>query len=44
MLLVIGRDYVIGLGGNPLTYWWVFVPATLALIFLAWVGIYWAMG
>lgn len=32
MLLVIGRDYVIGLGGNPLTYWWVFVPATLALI------------
>jgi peptide/nickel transport system permease protein len=32
MLLVIGRDYVIGLGGNPLIYWWVFVPATLALI------------
>ena len=32
LLLVIGRDYVIGLGGNPLTYWWVFVPATLALI------------
>jgi peptide/nickel transport system permease protein len=31
-LLVIGRDYVIGLGGNPLTYWWVFVPPTLALI------------
>jgi peptide/nickel transport system permease protein len=31
-LLVVGRDYVIGLGGNPLTYWWVFVPATLALI------------
>ncbi len=32
MLLVVGRDYVIGLGGNPLTYWWVFLPATLALI------------
>jgi len=32
LLLVIGRDYVIGLGGNPLIYWWVFVPATLALI------------
>jgi peptide/nickel transport system permease protein len=31
-LLVVGRDYVIGLGGNPLAYWWVFVPATLALI------------
>lgn len=32
MLLVAGRDYVIGGGGNPLTYWWVFVPTTLALI------------
>ena len=32
MLLVAGRDYVIGAGGNPLTYWWVFVPTTLALI------------
>jgi peptide/nickel transport system permease protein len=31
-LLVVGRDYVIGLGGNPLAYWWVFVPATLALV------------
>jgi peptide/nickel transport system permease protein len=31
-LLVLGRDYVIGLGGNPLSYWWVFVPATLALV------------
>lgn len=31
-LLVVGRDYVIGLGGNPLAYWWVFVPVTLALI------------
>lgn len=32
ILLVAGRDYVIGAGGNPLTYWWVFVPTTLALI------------
>ena len=32
-LLVAGRDWVIGLGGNPLIYWWVFLPATLALIF-----------
>jgi peptide/nickel transport system permease protein len=31
-LLVLGRAWTIGLGGNPLTYWWVFVPATLALI------------
>ncbi len=31
-LLVTGRDYVIGLGGNPFEYWWTFVPASLALI------------
>jgi peptide/nickel transport system permease protein len=31
-LLVLGRDYVIGLGGNPFSYWWVFLPVTLALI------------
>ena len=31
-LLAVGRDYVIGLGGNPLAYWWVFLPATLALV------------
>jgi peptide/nickel transport system permease protein len=31
-LLVRGRDYVIGLGGNPLTYWWTFLPASLALV------------
>ena len=37
-LLVISRDYIIGLSGNPLTYWWVFVPTTLALIFF---GIGW---
>ena len=37
-MLVISRDYIIGSGGNPLTYWWVFVPTTLALIFF---GIGW---
>ena len=37
-LLVLGRDYVIGLGGNPFSYWWVFLPVTLALIFF---GIGW---
>jgi peptide/nickel transport system permease protein len=31
-LLVSGRDYVIGMGGNPLAYWWTFVPASLALV------------
>jgi len=31
-LLVASRDWIIGPGGNPLTYWWVFVPATLTLI------------
>jgi peptide/nickel transport system permease protein len=32
MLLVSGRDWIIGPGGNPLAYWWVFLPATLAVI------------
>jgi peptide/nickel transport system permease protein len=32
MLLVRGRDWIIGPGGNILAYWWVFVPATLALV------------
>lgn len=31
-LLVTSRDWIIGTGGNPLNYWWVFVPATLTLI------------
>jgi peptide/nickel transport system permease protein len=31
ILLAIGRQWILGLGGNPLTYWWVFIPATLAL-------------
>jgi peptide/nickel transport system permease protein len=32
VLLVAGRDYVIGAAGNPLVYWWVWLPYTLALI------------
>jgi peptide/nickel transport system permease protein len=31
ILLAIGRQWILGIGGNPLTYWWVFIPATLAL-------------
>jgi peptide/nickel transport system permease protein len=31
-LLVASRDYIIGSAGNPLRYWWTFVPITLALI------------
>lgn len=31
-LLALGRDWVVGPGGNPLAYWWVFLPATVALI------------
>jgi peptide/nickel transport system permease protein len=31
-LLVTSRDYVIGIGGNPLEYWWTFIPVSLALI------------
>lgn len=32
VLLAGSRDYVIGLGGNPFTYWWTFLPVALALI------------
>jgi peptide/nickel transport system permease protein len=32
VMLVGGRDYIMGSGGNPFTYWWVFVPIVLALI------------
>ena len=38
VVLVGGRDYVLGLGGNPFTYWWVFLPISLALILF---GISW---
>lgn len=38
VVLVGGRDYILGLGGNPFTYWWVFLPISLALILF---GISW---
>ncbi len=31
-VLVGGRDYILGLGGNPFAYWWVFLPISLALV------------
>jgi hypothetical protein len=31
LLLSKGKDWVIGPGGDLLTYWWVFLPATLAV-------------
>ncbi len=31
-VLVIGRDWIIGQSGNPFTYWWVWLPVTLAII------------
>ncbi len=31
-LLVANRNWIIGTGGNPLTYWWVYLPPTVALI------------
>jgi peptide/nickel transport system permease protein len=40
VLLVRGRDYVIGIGGDPLAYWWTFVPASVAL---AAFGIGWSL-
>jgi peptide/nickel transport system permease protein len=32
VVLVGGRDYIIGKGGNPFAYWWTFLPISLALI------------
>jgi peptide/nickel transport system permease protein len=37
-ILVVGRDWVIGPGGNVMAYWWVFIPATLTVILF---GIAW---
>jgi peptide/nickel transport system permease protein len=37
-LLSMGRNFVLGPGGNLLAYWWVFLPATLAVILF---GISW---
>jgi peptide/nickel transport system permease protein len=37
-MLVNNRNWIIGVAGNPLTYWWVYLPPTIALIFF---GIGW---
>lgn len=39
-MLAQGRNWVIGGGGNLLTYWWVFIPPTLAVMIF---GIAWNM-
>ncbi len=31
-LLALNRSWILGTGGNPLTYWWVYLPFTLALV------------
>jgi peptide/nickel transport system permease protein len=31
-LLSLGRSHVIGPGGNPFTWWWLYLPATLAIV------------
>ncbi len=31
-ILVLGKDWVLGPGGGIFSYWWVYVPATLALV------------
>jgi peptide/nickel transport system permease protein len=31
-MLVKGKDWVLGPGGGIFTYWWAFIPATLALV------------
>ena len=31
-MLVNNRSWIIGVAGNPLTYWWVYLPPTIALI------------
>jgi peptide/nickel transport system permease protein len=38
IILANGRDWVIGPGGNVMAYWWVFIPATVAVILF---GIAW---
>ncbi|HKI55477.1 MAG TPA: ABC transporter permease [Anaerolineales bacterium] len=40
IMLAQGRNWVIGPGGNLLTYWWVFLPPTIAVMVF---GIVWNM-
>jgi len=35
MLLALSRNWVIGTAGNPLRYWWTYVPVSMALILFA---------
>jgi peptide/nickel transport system permease protein len=39
-MLAVGRRWMLGLQGNPLIYWWVFLPITLALVSF---GIGWSL-
>ena len=32
-ILSTSRNWIVGIGGNPLTYWWTFLPTTIAIIF-----------
>jgi len=32
VLLSLGKNYVIGPGGNPFTWWWLYLPVTLAMV------------
>lgn len=31
-ILSTSRNWIVGIGGNPLTYWWTFLPTTIAII------------
>ena len=31
-MLILGRDWIIGPGGDPFTFWWTYLPVTVALI------------
>lgn len=39
-LLATNRSWILGAGGNPLAYWWVYLPFTLALVVY---GVAWGM-
>ena len=39
-MLAIGRNWVIGPRGNLFEYWWVYIPATLAVVLF---GVSWNM-
>lgn len=32
VLLSLGKNYVIGPGGNPFTWWWLYLPTTLTIV------------